>query len=387
MRVILLFLLLLAVPAAVLIPSPVHSADQLSQTKAQLDQLKSRIHTITRQLEQDKKTQNTLDQEVEKIEQRVANLRQANKLVSRDLNLAQKKSDALERERAALQGQLKSHYKALEAQLRAAHIIGRQASTRMLLSQQDPARLARMQIYLERFQRNYQDKINVFQTTLDALQIKNEESANALAELKVLKTSQQQALHSIESQRASRRKLLDEVQARLGAGGGALRDLRNQQSKLEKLVENLAAAVQKSHLPSLKGRFVNNKGQLIRPVTGKTLATYGSLKADGETRWQGLWLEAKAGNPVQAIANGRVVYVGWMHHYGLLVVLDHGDGWFSLYGHSQSASASVGDEVEAGQTITAAGDTGGQSKSGVYLEIRNGRKTHNPSRWLRASNL
>ncbi|MGJ8669781.1 MAG: murein hydrolase activator EnvC family protein [Oceanococcus sp.] len=357
---------------------------ELTQKKAELNQLKSRIAQITRQLESDKQTESALSDDVERIEKRLSSLQKAARLAAQDLQVAQKTADKLEAERKQLQQSLRKHYRALQAQLRAAHVIGRQARTRMLLSQQDPGRLARLQTYMEIFQRSYEKKITAFQDVLDQLEIKNQESAQALAELKVLKKSQDQALAAISTQRGQRQSKLDEVQKRLGAGGNTLRSLRNQQSQLESLIQQLNETLQSSRLPPLSGDFARHKGQLYRPVPGKTLAHYNAQKPDGETRWKGIWLAAAEGDPVRAVAPGRVVYVGWMHHYGLLMVVDHGQGWFSLYGHNQSASRSVGDSLAAGDVLARAGDTGGHNKPGVYLEIRNGRKTHNPARWLRA---
>lgn len=372
--------------ALLLIPLQLAAQGDLAQKKAELASLKARIQSIAAQVERDKQTQDSLSQDIERIEQRLASLREATRTVTRDLRAAETRSARLEAERKALQSELSGHYKALESQLRAAYIIGRQARTRMLLSQQDPARLARMQVYLEYFQRAYQERIMAFEATLTQLETKNKEAAQALNELKALKTSREQALAGIQTQRQQRQTLLDEVQSRLGAGGATLRDLRNQQARLEQLIEQLSAALKQTQLPSLSGNLANLKGQLFRPVEGPTLASYNSLKADGETRWKGLWLGADEGAPVRAVASGRVVYVDWMHHFGLLVIVDHGEGWFSLYGHNQTANKAVGDSVKAGESLAQAGNTGGHDKPGVYLEIRQGRKTHNPIRWLRAAN-
>lgn len=355
----------------------------LSQKRAELGQLKQRIAAITRQLETDRRAENTLSRDIQRIEQRLSNLQQAAKLADRDLHAAQQTVDTLERERKVLQRTLKQHYQGLKSQLRAAHVIGRKARTRMLLSQQDPARLARLKTYMEIFQRSYESKIQAFQDVLDELEIKNQESAQALSRLKVLKASHEQAMSAIHGQRKQRQAKLDEVQKRLGAGGHTLRSLRQQQASLEKLIDKLTAALKQSSLPPLSGDFSRHKGQLYRPVPGRTLARYNSRKPDGESRWKGIWLAADEGDPVRAAAPGRVVYVGWMHHYGLLLVVDHGHGWFTLYGHNQNANRSVGDKVNAGDVIGHAGNTGGHDKTGVYLEIRKGRDTQNPARWLR----
>ena len=119
--------------------------------------------------------------------------------------------------------------------------------------------------------------------------------------------------------------------------------------------------------------FASAQGQTGWPLRGPVLARFGAPKAGGKLSWRGIWIGAPAGTPVQAIARGRVVYVGWMHSYGLIVIIEHGDDYYSLYGHSQSTNVSLGDLVHAGQTVSLAGESGGHEKPGVYLEIRKGK--------------
>ena len=119
-------------------------------------------------------------------------------------------------------------------------------------------------------------------------------------------------------------------------------------------------------------------------MPGPTIARFGQPKFDGRLRWQGVWLAADAGATVHSAAAGRVVYVGWMHRYGLIVVLDHGDGYFTVYGHNRSTRAEVGQWGAAGEAIAEAGRSGGHERDGVYFEIRRGRTPVNPSQWLRS---
>lgn len=366
-------------------PLLAQAQSKLADSKAELQQLKQKIASIARQLEADESSKSSLSKDIQRIEKRLTALREAARVAKLDVDHAQIRLDGIEGQRKQLQAEMQTHYQGLSSQVRATYVIGRQAQTRMLLSQQNPARLARMQTYMAYLQRHYQQRIESFSATLDKLEIKTRESTLALGELKKLQTSREQALAAIETQHKARQSKLKQVQQRLGKGGSELKSLTQQQVALEKLIEQLTTVVSANRLPPLSGPFARLKGQLYRPVPGATLARYNSKKPDGETRWKGLWLAADSNSPVHAIAAGYVVYVGWMHHYGLLVVLDHGAGWFSLYGHNESVSHTVGDRVRPGDVIAAAGNTGGHEKSGVYLEIRNGRKTHNPSHWLRAA--
>lgn len=378
MRVLLLLFLLF--------PLPNLANDDLRQRQSELRALQMQIQAISTALEKDQRNQQGLSQELQRSEKRLSSLRQAVRVLDRDVRQTQDRARRLEQEQAQLLSTLKSHRRALRGQVRAAYIIGRQSQTRMLLSQDDPARLARLQTYLQRFQQQQGTQIGAFQTTLRELEAKRDETTAALADLKQLQASRKQALQSIESQHRAREKTMQKLAEKLGEGGAELQRLREQQAQLESLIDALTQALQSRPWEPLHENFARNRGKLIRPADGRTLASFNQLKADGQSRWKGVWLAAEPGTPVRAVAAARVVYVGWMHRYGLLLVLDHGKGYFSLYGHNQAALKAVGDRVAAGDSIAEAGNTGGHAQTGVYLEIRKGRKAQNPSRWLLAKN-
>lgn len=360
------------------------AADDLERRKAELKALQQEIQRIGADLERDQNRSDSLSREIQRSEQRLSGLREALALLATDLASAHERSQTLKREQQALQDRLKEAFQALAAQLRSAYIIGRQADSRMLFSQDDPARLARLQHYLARFQEQHQARIDGVERTLKALEAKREAARQALAELEQLRLSREQALAGLEQQKAARSALLAQVQERLRSGTSALSQRKAEQARLEALVESLSQAVQRQAFVAPRGRFGDNRGRLVRPAGGEILARFNHLKSDGETRWKGLWIAAEEGSGVRAVADARVVYVGWMHRLGLLLVLDHGDGYFSLYGHNRTALKNVGDPVSAGDVIAEAGDTGGHDRSGVYLEIRQGRKALDPAPWLAA---
>ena len=128
--------------------------------------------------------------------------------------------------------------------------------------------------------------------------------------------------------------------------------------------------------------FKSLRGRLPWPLEGKLLARFGGLKGGGPLTWNGWWIGAAEGRPVQAVADGRVVYVGWVQRYGLLVILDHPGPYLTLYGHLQENTVEVGQVVSAGGRIGSAGTSGGHERPGVYFEIRQGTTAIDPARWL-----
>ncbi len=365
-----------------LLPLTVTAADELRQREAELEALRSQIQAISAAVEKDQQTRDAIDQDLATVEKRLIALQKALRTAGADLRQAQTRADRLQAEQATLQAQLKQHQARLQQQMRRRYLLGRQANTRMMLSQDDPARLARLQVYLGYLHAQEKNQISAFLESLDAVQRKRQESQQALQQLQSLQQSHAQALQSIRQQRSRRTAMLLQVEQRLQSQDSSIARLTAQQAQLEDLIQNLREVLKKQafKLPDIK--LAEARGKLPRPAQGRLLARFNQVKPDGINRWKGVWIAADAGSPVRAIATAQVVYVGWMHHFGLLLVLDHGDGYFSLYGHNQSALRQVGDQVSAGEMIAEAGDTGGHHKSGVYLEIRKGRRALDPLKWL-----
>ena len=135
--------------------------------------------------------------------------------------------------------------------------------------------------------------------------------------------------------------------------------------------------------PSLDGRFADYKGKLPLPVKGTISARYGAPRNTGELKWRGIFLSAPEGRNVVSVFRGRVAYADWLRGFGLLMVVEHGDGYMTLYGHNQSLYKEAGDWVEAGQTIASIGNTGGPSETGLYFEIRHDGEPRNPLDWCK----
>lgn len=128
--------------------------------------------------------------------------------------------------------------------------------------------------------------------------------------------------------------------------------------------------------------FAKLKGQLVKPLTGKVIRSYRSLRA-GYSRWDGVVIGNQAGENVVATAYGRVAFADWLRGYGLLIVIDHGDDYMTLYGHNETLLIEVGDWVQADQVIATAGNSGNIDSSGVYFEIREAANPTNPVPWFK----
>jgi septal ring factor EnvC (AmiA/AmiB activator) len=154
---------------------------------------------------------------------------------------------------------------------------------------------------------------------------------------------------------------------------------------MTRLVRELHTALTRAPTPEppVGKASVDKGGRWRLPVQGRLIARFGSPKEIGDLRWRGIFLATPEGQEVKAVTRGRVAYADWLRGFGLLVVLDHGGGLMTLYGHNQSLYKGVGDRVEAGEAIAASGNTGGPAQPGLYFEIREYGEPRNPLDWCR----
>jgi septal ring factor EnvC (AmiA/AmiB activator) len=269
----------------------------------------------------------------------------------------------------------------LARELRAAYMNGPEEPLKLLLNQQDPAELGRVSEYYAYFSRARAERITAIRDHVAHLDLLRDSIAKETERLRALETNGEQQATSLAQARERRAQALEAVQSRIQSRGDELAQLQRDAAALERLVEELRRAMQ--DFPLL-GRqpFERTKGKLPWPVRGELLARFGQLRSGGPLKWQGIVIAAERGAPIRAPLNGRVIYADWLPGLGLLVVLDHGGGYMTLYGHGEQLYKKVGDTVDAGDIIAAAGDAGINSRSGLYLEVRRGKQALNPLEWL-----
>jgi septal ring factor EnvC (AmiA/AmiB activator) len=162
-----------------------------------------------------------------------------------------------------------------------------------------------------------------------------------------------------------------------------LKRFQQQQAQLERLLRDLNRALESSPVDP-NDAFARLRGKLTWPVGGRLIASFGDSRA-GAIRWDGLLIAADRGRAVKAVHDGRVIYADWHPGMGLLIILDHGNGYWSLYGHNEELFKQTGSSVSAGDTISSAGDSGGRSESALYFQIRRSGKPVDPRPWFRSA--
>jgi murein hydrolase activator len=338
---------------------------------------------VQESLGQDRSRRDELRVQLEDAERRYAELAGELRGLRQQIaaQAAQRRRTELQRQEAA--AQIDRQRAALARQVRAAYVIGQRGQTKLMLNQDASQRLSRVMTYYDYLNRARAERIARIQEQAAALaevvtQLQRETEA-----LEATRARHQGTLTALEAARAERRERVRQLAARIRSEEEELRQLQGDERQLTRLLDELRTAL--ADVPANLGRqpFAALRGRLPWPLRGRLLARYGQPKAAGRLRWNGLWIAGSEGDPVRAVARGRVAYVGWMHAYGLIAVLEHEGGYYSLYGHNQSVAVGVGDWVQPGDVIAAVGATGGHEASGLYFELRKGTEAINPRLWLR----
>lgn len=385
MRRLLAALALLAacVPAQAQPEDAAQRAAQERQAKQQLDELRARIKALAdaRQATTGEHAQATAavrEQELA-IAAAAKGVRQLDeKLVGQQAGI-----DRLEAERATLARTLGTQREALAALLRSAYALGRSEELKLLLQQEDVGAIARVLAYHRYFQRARIERIDGLLVDLEALakvQASIEVERSALA---ATRAEHEAEIARLESQRAERVTLMASLEKTLADQQSRLAALGKDEKGLVDLLEKLRDVF--ADIPrQLSGAepFASLRGRLPWPLQGKLRTAFGGSDEAGR-KLSGLLIGGASGSPVQAIARGRVAYADWLKGYGMLLILDHGDGYMSLYGYNESLHKDVGDWVDAGETVAQCGASGGQSSPALYFELRHQGKPVDPKPWLR----
>lgn len=374
-----------------------HAADDpqksLATTREQIQQLNERISTGKSQRE-------AAAHALQVSEQRLAAARKALRTTQAQISKKRQALQALQNRQLAHRKQLGQLRDQLAKQIRAAFVLGHEPGHPAKLLQDTTGNEAagRLLAYHAYWQKAQAQVLEKTRTEVAALNDVEQQLLAEQAELDALLAEHRKAVEIQRTAQAERSEKLKQVEQGLRDQQKSLEKLRADEAALQALIRELQQAqaarekaqreqAQQSGGPSKPQRYYDQafkslKGKLPWPLAGTLLAHFGQPKGGGALKWNGHWIAAPAGTPVKAVARGEVVHVGWLHRYGLIVLLEHEGGYFSLYGHLADTEVSIGDQVKAGQTLATAGDSGGNTQTGAYFELRKGTEPIDPARWL-----
>lgn len=407
-------------------------ADDREQTQQQLDATKQDIAELKKQLSQVQEQKNGVQKDLRGTETQMGKLEKQVEALQTELKKTQGELDRLAQQKDQLQQSKTEQQRLIAIQARAAYQGGRQEYLKLLLNQQNPEKFARTLTYydymstarmaqLKQFNETLRQLANVEQdiagqqaallaqqSSLDSqrqdLDKVRKERQAALAKLNDSYKQQDQKLSARQQDQEDLAKVLKTIEETLARQAREAEEARQkallaaQEAEKQRQRENAQAkaddtpkrakttpgALVSSGGASYGGPFAAGRGKLPWPVDGRLLARFGETRGDdARTKWDGVMISAPAGTQVHAVHGGRVVFADWLRGAGLLVILDHGDGYLTLYGHNQSLLKGAGDVVKAGEAISTVGNSGGQDTSALYFAVRQQGRPSDPSQWCR----
>jgi septal ring factor EnvC (AmiA/AmiB activator) len=351
-------------------------------TPEQLEDLRERIGAIDKWLAEAEEDRSALERQLSATERRIGQLTRERRALRLQIEQQQQRLQQLEQEAARLSDTLERQRDSLRQQIRAAWMEGDTPALKVLLNEADPSRIARTLTYYEYLSRNTVERLEAFRRSLAALKQTQTEAQATRTHLAESEQDLARRQQQLSATRQSRERTLAALEADIRSRRNQRDELEADRKRLEALLEEVQRAIADIPAPNESQPFASLRNRLPWPVQGKVISGFGDRYADGKLRRTGLLIRTAEDAPVKAIHYGRVVFANWLRGFGLITIIDHGDGYMTLYGHSSSLFTSPGDWVEAGETIALAGRTGGTEEPVLYFEVRHNGKPDNPRRWL-----
>ncbi|MEJ6743500.1 MAG: peptidoglycan DD-metalloendopeptidase family protein [Porticoccaceae bacterium] len=351
------------------------------QQQARLEKLDRSISKLEKKLRSRDKQKDSLQNELKKVEVEASQLKGNLRKLGKEIRTVVAELSILRHQETDLQARIVQQADVIAEQIAAAHKLGDQEPIKLLLNQENPQQLARMFKYYDYFLQARSEKITSYMNDVESL---TEVIARISSQQLALKRSQSDLKSGQEKLRgrvAKRSVTLKQLDASLVSDKKKLGSLQRERSELEEILSAVEEAVADMTLPSNYKPFLSRKGKLSWPLKGRVAHSYGSQRS-GELRWEGWLISASAGTAVNAVHNGRIVFSNYLRGFGLLAIVDHGDGYMTLYAHNQELLKDTGDWVQSNELVARAGDTGGLNKPALYFEIRSQGKPADPKVWL-----
>ncbi|WP_245391735.1 murein hydrolase activator EnvC family protein [Salinicola aestuarinus] len=361
------------------LPAPAFAQANPREAQARLDSLATDIEALQGKLDDTRSARSDARSELESVETAIAETHRKLDDLQRERRGLDDEVTSLSDDRERLNASRDRQREALAQQFDALYRLGTTPQLKLLLNQDDPAEVDRLQHYLNALS-------DARQQRLDALRDLNRALDDNLADIQSRRTRLDEVEADLEAQRqqlaerlSERRTLVAQLDDRYDSEQSRLEDLNQDRAHVERLLDRMQRELSALKQPPPSTDIRQTRGQLPWPVQGSLLSRYGS--GDGVSR-NGILIGAPAGTAVKAVHAGRVVFANWMRGFGNLLIVDHGDGVLTLYAHLQQFSVAPGAQVGNGQTLGAVGDSGGQSQSALYFEVRQDGDPIDPSRWI-----
>ena len=358
------------------------SEGELAKIKErELEEVRDRISALKKSMDDSAATRDRLTADLQEAEVEISEKRIRLKELERERDYSTRRKAELDAQLSAREAELDEESRELAEQVRAAYMSGNQERIKLLLNQRDPATLGRIMAYygyLSDYRGENIEKVTAAIRELAALRSEVAAEEARLADLAKRRYAEFTELNVAQERR---QELLSSLQAKISDEGQEVKRLADQEKDLSRLITELTSILSDYPISS-EEPFTAFKGRLTWPVAGRLINDFGQPRASGQLKWNGVVLAAPRGQEVRAVYHGRVVFADWLAGLGLLVIVNHGEDYMTLYGYNETILKNTGDWVAPGDVIATVGDSGGQSQSSLYFEIRRGTVPQNPRQWV-----
>ena len=380
-------------------------ASKASGAQEELRQLKGRIDAVQKRLAEAEDSKSEAADALRESERAISDANRALAGLTERSREAQARLAELKRDLQRIESELKAQQSALAGMLYHQYVAGRPETLAILLNGRNPNAIARDLHYLTYIGRARSELIARSRENLARLRTLTAEAEMKALELTTVTTEQARQRSRLAQEKRARALVLTRISRDIEQQRREIGTLKRDEARLTRLLEQLAKVIARTPKPRARaepraapeprvrnervpererdeGPFARLRGRLALPVRGELASRFGSPRQDGGVVWKGLFIAARPGEEVRAVAGGRVVFADWLRGFGNLLIIDHGDSYMSLYGYNETLFKQVGQMIRGGERIAAVGSTGGHPESGLYFEMRHEGRPFDPMTWV-----
>ncbi|HIU37354.1 MAG TPA: peptidoglycan DD-metalloendopeptidase family protein [Candidatus Aphodousia faecigallinarum] len=384
------------------------SEKRRNELQNQQKSLQEQLGSLKKQLSQAEASQSEASDALAASEEAISKANRKLRELGNERTRVENRLKELREQELSVSGQLTSAEKQNRAIARAQFLNSRRQSWQTLIAGTNPHEVARDAASLQYFARAQQKEVNQLSKQQADIHSVSQETQSKRKELANIEANEKKGREQLMREQQTRKQTLEKLKKQISEQRASIDKLERDQQRLGQLVANIdkvlaqrkaeaerrAQEARKKQPASGKvsvggkkptGAFAKQRGKLLMPALGKITGRYGQARANASgksTTWRGLMIQARQGSDVLACANGQVVFSDWLRGFGNLIIVDHGDGYLSIYANNESLYKSVGDKVSRGETIASVGNTGGEERPGLYFELRRNGQPFNPLPWI-----
>lgn len=383
-------------PGTAVATSPAKTQEE---AREQQRELRERISALQKKLAAAEETKTEASDALRESEQAISEANRELRQLTRQSRESNAKLGELRKTSQDTGNALRAQQDLLGRMLRQQYLQGQSDALRLVLSREDPNEMTRQLHYLAHIARARARLVDGLRSNLreiDRLKTEIAEEAAAIARIAAEQTAQKKRL---EQEKRARAGVLSRVSRDIRSQQREMRAMQANENRLTRLVDQLAKLMVRKPaatnnrprprteaLPSSRNDnspFAALRGKLALPVRGELGSRFGSPRSDGGVTWKGLFIAARSGDDVRAVADGRVVYADWLRGFGNLLIVDHGDSYMTLYANAEALLKQVGDVIRGGEAVATVGNSGGNVESGLYFEMRHEGRPFDPLNWVK----